>query len=73
MVHLTWLVPPDGGSPLTKYVLTRNTVRLQNPAKTATSANDAAVQSGQQYTYQLKALNAYGSGQLSNKVTVVIP
>jgi hypothetical protein len=73
VVHLTWVVPPDGGSPLTKYVLTRNTVRLQNPSKTATSANDATVQSGQQYTYQLKALNAYGSGQLSNKVTVVIP
>lgn len=73
VVHLTWVVPPDGGSPLTKYVLTRNTVRLQNPLKTATSANDATAKSGMTYTYQLKGVNAYGNGQLSNKVTVVVP
>jgi hypothetical protein len=73
VVRLSWIVPPDGGSPITKYVMTRNTIRLTNPSKTATSYNDATVKSGTQYTYQIKAVNAYGNGQLSNKVTVTVP
>jgi len=73
VVHLSWTPAPNGGSPVTKYVLTRNTVRLQNLSGTVLATNDATVKSGLQYTYQIKAVNAYGNGQLSNKVTVTIP
>jgi hypothetical protein len=73
VVHLSWTVPPDGGSPITKYVLTRNTVRLKNLTASVTATDDTAVTSGTQYTYQVKAINAYGNGQLSNKVTVTVP
>jgi fibronectin type 3 domain-containing protein len=74
-VALSWTVPPDGGSPITKYVLVRNSVRLVTLSGTPTpptSYTDATPPSGS-VTYQVKAVNAIGSGPLSSKVTVTVP
>jgi len=71
--RLSWGAPPDGGSPITKYVVTRDAVRLQNLSGTTRTTVDATAKSGVQYTYQVRAVNAYGNGKMSNKVTVTIP
>jgi hypothetical protein len=74
-VQLDWTVPPDGGSPITKYVVLRDTVRLVTLTATATGPTtytDSTVVTGTTYTYQVKAVNAQGSGQLSNKATITL-
>jgi hypothetical protein len=68
-------VPPDGGSPITKYVVLRDGVRLVTLTATLTGPfiyTDTTVISGTAYSYQVRAVNASGSGQLSNKVVVTI-
>lgn len=72
---LTWTLPADGGSPITKYVVLRDAVRLVTLTATAngpTSYTDNKPPSGT-HVYQVKAVNAVGSGQLSNKVTLTVP
>lgn len=71
--QLTWTVPSDGGTPITKYAIIRDGIRLTTlPATPSgpTSFTDASVTSGTTYVYQVRATNATGNGQLSNKVTV---
>lgn len=73
--YYTWTVPSDGGSPITKYVVLRDGVRLVTLTATSTgptSYTDNKPPSGT-HVYQVKAVNAIGSGQLSNKVTVSVP
>jgi hypothetical protein len=73
-VNLSWTEPPDGGRPILKYVLTRDGIKLGSPVKPPqTWYTDAAVVSGQTYVYQVKAVNAQGGGQQSNRYTVTIP
>jgi fibronectin type 3 domain-containing protein len=75
-VRLDWTMPPDGGSPITKYVVLRDAVRLATLTATPTGPltyTDATVISGTTYSYQVRAVNAIGSGQLSNKAAVTIP
>jgi len=72
---LTWTLPADGGSPITKYVVLRDAVRLVTLTATPggpTSYTDSRPPSGT-HVYQVKAVNAVGSGQLSNKVTLTVP
>jgi len=67
-VHLSWTAPPDGGSPILKYVLLQDNVKLAAnlpPTLTTYDVVTTAV-----HTYQVKAVNAVGGGQLSNKVTI---
>lgn len=70
VAHLSWTVPPNGGTPITRYVLLRDNVRLVNLAPSVTSYDDTKAVAGTTYVYQVKAQNAEGSGQLSNKVTL---
>jgi fibronectin type 3 domain-containing protein len=73
-VRLTWTVPPDGGSPITKYIVLRNGVRLVTlPASASgpTTYEDPTVAAGATYVYQVRAANLNGNGQLSNKATII--
>ena len=73
---LQWTVPADGGSPITKYVVIRDSVRLVTlaaPAIGPTTYSDATMTPGSTAVYQVKAVNAVGSGPLSNKVTLTAP
>jgi fibronectin type 3 domain-containing protein len=74
---LQWTIPADGGSPITKYVILRDSIRLVTLSATSaggpTSYTDRSVTSGTTYMYQIRAANAAGNGQLSQKVTVTIP
>ena len=75
-VRLDWTLPPDGGSPITKYVVTRDGVRLVTLTATPTGPltyTDTTVISGTTHSYQVRAVNAIGAGQLSNKAVVTIP
>ena len=69
-VQLSWTVPPDGGSTITKYSVLRDGVRVANlTAKTGalpTGWTDLNAPSGSP-VYQVRAANAYGNGQLSNR------
>ncbi len=74
-VQLSWTVPPDGGSTITKYSVLRNGVRVVNLTVSAggpTSWTDLNAPSGTP-VYQVRAANAYGNGQLSNRVTPSVP
>lgn len=76
-VQLRWTIPPDGGSPITKYVILRDGVRLVTLLADAsggpTSYLDTTVMPGTTYTYQVRAANIAGNGQLSRKETITIP
>jgi fibronectin type 3 domain-containing protein len=75
VVHLSWtLAAYDGGSPVTKYVVVRDTIRLVTLSGVNTlSYDDTAVTSGSTHTYQIRAVNSVGSGGFSNKQTVTLP
>jgi hypothetical protein len=71
-VSLTWTAPPDGGTPITKYVITRDAVRLNvhvGPSKT--SIVDSTATPGS-HTYRIKAVNAQGAGLYSAPCTVSV-
>lgn len=72
---LEWTIPADGGSPILKYVILRDAVRLTTLTATETGPTtytDTTIPPGS-HVYQVKAVNAVGSGPLSNKVTVTAP
>ena len=73
---LSWTIPPDGGSPIIKYVILRDSVRLvtlsANSSGGPTSFVDSTVTRGL-HTYQVRAANAEGNGENSEKVSVRIP
>lgn len=73
IVTLSWSEPPDGGSPILKYVLLRNAVKLAGNIPPSQTTFDTPVISGETNVYQVKAVNAIGSGPLSNKVTITVP
>ena len=70
-VHLSWTVPPDGGSPILKYVLLRDNVKLAaNILPTQTTYDAPTTGPTDVHVYQVKAVNAQGGGQSSNKLTI---
>lgn len=69
-VQLSWTVPPNGGTPITGYTVLRDGVRYKNLSASTTSFRDTGVSSGRTYVYQVRAKNAQGNGQNSNKVTL---
>ena len=74
-VQLSWTVPPDGGSTITKYSVLRDGVRVVNLTVKSggpTSWTDLNAPSGNP-VYQVRAANAYGNGQLSNRFIPSVP
>ena len=69
VVHLSWTLASDGGSPIIRWVIRRDRTHLAT-VKSATSYDDTAVTSGVSYTYQVRAVNAIGAGPYSDKITV---
>lgn len=70
-VRLSWTAPPDGGSPILKYVLLRDSVRLDGSIPGSQTTYDVPTTGPTDvHVYQVKAVNAVGGGQLSNKVTI---
>jgi hypothetical protein len=68
-------VPTNGGSPITKYSVLRDGVRVTSLTATPsgpTTWTDVRPASGV-HEYQVRAANAYGNGQLSKKVAVTVP
>ena len=77
-VDLQWTVPSDGGSPITKYVILRDSVRVVTLRTSSTepgptSYQDTSMTTGEEHIYQVKAVNDIGSGPQSNKVTIAVP
>ena len=76
-VRLTWTSPPDNGSPITKYVILRDSVRLVVLAADAsggpTTYTDTTVIRGATHVYQIRAANDGGNSDLSDKVSIKIP
>lgn len=73
---LKWTIPPDGGSPITKYVIIKDSLRLVSLAATATGPvtyTDTTLAPKTTSVYQVKAVNAMGAGPLSAPVSVTAP
>jgi fibronectin type 3 domain-containing protein len=75
VVHLTWTVPGDGGSPITGYTVYRGTASggetMLTTLAAVTSFDDTTVTNGTTYFYQVTALNAAGEGSRSNEISKV--
>lgn len=72
--YLSWTVADPGTAPVTKYIVTRDSVRLVTINNGATTTyTDTSVVSGRSYRYQVKAYNAVGWSPYSTAVTVVVP
>ncbi|MEO3936280.1 fibronectin type III domain-containing protein [Dermatophilaceae bacterium Soc4.6] len=72
VVTLTWTVADPGGTPITKYVVVRDGVRVGTVTAPATTLTDPAPASGT-HTYQVKAINSIGTSRFSNGVSVTLP
>ncbi len=70
--QLQWTAPNDGGSPITKYVLIRDGIRILTADAATFSYVDSAVRVGNTYQYKVKAVNGYGSSHFSDIVTLTI-
>ncbi|HET7475017.1 MAG TPA: fibronectin type III domain-containing protein [Dermatophilaceae bacterium] len=70
-IALSWSAPArDGGSPVTKYILIRDGIRLTVLGPDQLSYLDKAVTSGTSYSYRIKAQNALGTSPLSAPVVI---
>jgi hypothetical protein len=73
VVHLTWTVPSDGGSPITNYKVYRGTSSggetLLTTLGSVTSYDDTAITNGTTYFYRVSAQNVVGEGAQSNEVS----
>jgi subtilisin family serine protease len=74
---LTWTAPANGGSAITGYRLSRATAvggpytQIASPAATATSYSDNNLKASTTYWYRVTAVNAVGTGPVSNTVAVI--
>lgn len=71
-VGLSWTVPYSP-SPITKYVLVRDNVKITEPSAAMTAFTDPTVQAGRTYTYKVRAVNSYGTSKWSNSLVVTVP
>ncbi len=73
-IVLDWVASPNSGaSPVARYILVRDGVRIFRGGSTTFDYTDATVLTGHTYRYQVKAVNSYGSSAWSNTVTVTGP
>jgi fibronectin type 3 domain-containing protein len=78
-IRLNWSAPPsDGGSSLTSYRIYRGTASgtesfLSGVGVSTTVFTDSTASVGQDYYYQITALNAAGESSRSNEVIGAIP
>ncbi|HOF50353.1 MAG TPA: fibronectin type III domain-containing protein [Candidatus Colwellbacteria bacterium] len=73
---LSWSTPNDGGSYIQNYRIYRGTSSGSLSLLTTTqftNYTDSSVSRGRTYYYRVSAMNAYGEGSLSNRVSVAIP
>jgi hypothetical protein len=76
-VFLSWVAPPDGGSPINHYNLYRSTSISGTYALVATSLGlnwtDSGLSAGQIYWYKVTAVNGVGESAQSGAVSVLAP
>ena len=76
-IDLTWSMPGDNGSPITRYELERKETGGSyalvgpGPGVAATTYRDSQVTTGMTYTYQLRAFNIDGDAEWSNEATAI--
>jgi putative nucleotidyltransferase with HDIG domain len=74
---VSWSAPPDGGSPITSYTVTRylgGVVQAQDTvASSVTSRVDTGLSNGTTYTFTVTAINAIGAGLPSGPSPQVTP
>ncbi len=72
-VLLEWVPSPIvGASPVTKYILVRDGVRIYSASATTFEYTDTKVVAGHTYSYQIKAQNSYGVSKYSDVDTVTV-
>ncbi len=72
-VLLEWVPSPIvGASPVTKYILVRDGVRVYSASATTFEYTDTKVVAGHTYSYQIKAQNSYGVSKYSDVVTATV-
>src|SRR5437879_6081945 len=77
--HLSWKVPDNGGSDITGYQILRGTAAggetmlVTNTGDAKTSYDDTTVDSSvTDYFYEVKAINAVGTGNPSNEIDLPV-
>jgi hypothetical protein len=72
---LTWAAPPNGGSPITSYVVTpyAGSRRLASTTVSGTTAAIAGLKNGVSYRFTVVARNALGAGPTSRPTRAVRP
>ena len=72
---LTWAAPPNGGSPITSYVVTpyAGSRRLASTTVSGTTAAIAGLRNGVSYRFTVVARNALGAGLTSRATRAVRP
>ena len=70
VAELSWTEPPDGGSPITKYVLLRDSVKIAANLPPSQTSYADSFPAGETHVYQVKAVSAQGAGKNSPKLTI---
>jgi PKD repeat protein len=74
VVHLSWSVPDNGGSPITGYRIYRRTTSSAFALLASiqeTSFDDETVTPGTSYVYRVTAVNAFGEGPFCGEIVPV--
>lgn len=76
---LQWTAPPDGGRPITNYVIQysmnngRSWTTFAHTASTATNATVTGLTNGRNYVFRVSAINELGMGTFTQKTNAIKP